>query len=159
MSFETLEKDELYRVLVEDFAVNVKPTDSKKVLLAAATEDGVTWEMYKKAYPDTEPVVEEVVAQPVVTTGDIKGATADEVPVATPRIRTRAASEVQAESPDLYLIKMDRENLYFEFRGYKFTKDHPFAVMPAADADRILKNEDGFSIASPSEANEYYGRG
>jgi hypothetical protein len=157
MSFETLDKAELYRVLVEDFAVDVKPTDSKKVLLAAAVEDGVTWEMYKKAYPDTEVEEEVPVVEPVVSPAEaVIGATAEEVPV-EPRIRTRTA-EVNVQTADMYLIKMERENPYFEFRGYKFTQDHPFAVMPASDADLILKNEDGFSIATPSEANEYYGR-
>jgi hypothetical protein len=144
-------------VLVEDFAVDVKPQDSKKVLLAAAAEDGVTWEMYKKAYPDTE-VEEEVInveATPVVVP-DPSGAVAEEVPAA-PVIRTRT-EEVNTTSQDMYLIKMERENPYYEFRGYKFTTEHPFAVMPAADADKILKNESGFSIATPSEANEYYNR-
>jgi hypothetical protein len=159
MSLESLDKQTLYRTLVEDFAVDVKPTDSKKVLLAAAAEDGVSWEMYKKAYPDTE-VEEEVInveATPaVVVVPDPAGAVAEEVPAA-PVIRTRT-EEVNTSSQDMYLIKMERENPYYEFRGYKFTQDHPFAVMPAADADSILKNENGFSIATPSEANEYYGR-
>ena len=51
---------------------------------------------------------------------------------------------------------LNRENLYFEFRKYKFTKDHPFAVMSAEDADYLLKTEKGFAVASPGEAAEYY---
>lgn len=154
MSFNSLSKEELYRVAVEDFAVEVKPTDSKKVLLAALAEDGVTWEMYKQAYPDTEVEEDEVPA--VVTSTDVTGAVATEVPV-VPKVRTRT-EEVNTATADMYLIKMNRENPYFEFRGYKFTTEHPFAVMPAADADKILKQEDGFAIATPSEANEYYQR-
>lgn len=154
MSFETLDKQTLFRVLVEDFAVDVKPTDSKKVLLAAAAEDGVTWEMYKKAYPDTE--VEEEEETPVLEhVPDPAGAVAEEVPA--PKVRTKS-EEVNTATTDMYLIKMNRENPYFEFRGYKFTQDHPYVVMPAADADKILRNEDGFAIATPSEANEYYNR-
>lgn len=142
MSFEEMKKEELFRVAVEDFAVDVKPTDNKQTILAALAEDGVTWEMYLQAYP---PAPDEAPAPAVV-----------EPAIATARnVRTKTGP-VEVATPDLYLIKMTRDNPYFEFSGYKFTDKHPFVAMPAADADRLLRTEKGFEVASPSEAQEFY---
>jgi hypothetical protein len=145
MSFDSLNKDELFTTAVEDFGVDVKKTDSKETIKAALLEDGVTWADYLKAHPEAAATAEEV---PVIT---------DEVPVAVvkPVVRT-ATPQVNTSLPDAYLVKMDRDNPYFEYRGYKFTSTHPFVVMPAADADAILRDEQGFAIATPSEAQEYY---
>jgi hypothetical protein len=156
MSFNSLKKEELFRTAVEDFAVDVTPESSKADIITALAEDGVTWAMYREAHPAVDVEDEEpAVAPNVVTSSDVTGVVAEPAVVTTPRVKTRV--EVNTSSPDLYLVKMDRDNPYFEFRGYKFTQAHPFAVMPADAADAILKREVGFKIASPSEAAEYYG--
>ena len=56
------------------------------------------------------------------------------------------------------LVRMRRMNPSFQFRSYKFTKDHPFALMTEDDADAIMTLENGFSRATVQEAEQYYGR-
>lgn len=56
------------------------------------------------------------------------------------------------------LIKMQRMNPTFSFRGYKFTKEHPFVLMNEPDANAIMMMESGFTRATVQEAEQYYGR-
>lgn len=56
------------------------------------------------------------------------------------------------------LVKMQRMNPTFRFRGYKFTKEHPFVLMNEDDANAIMVFENGFSRATVQEAEAYYGR-
>lgn len=56
------------------------------------------------------------------------------------------------------LIRMKRMNPTFEFRKYKFTQDHPFALMTEDDAVAIMTLEKGFSRATVQEAEQYYGK-
>jgi hypothetical protein len=154
MAFKDLDEKELYRTAVEDFAVDVKPDDKKEVLIAALKEDGVTWALYKKANPDVSVGDDDDDEDAVVKSEDVTG---KKDKVVEGKVRTQAAP-VDVTTVDSYLIKMDRDNPYFEHKGYKFTSEHPYVVMPAADADDILRREEGFSIATPSEAAEYYNR-
>jgi hypothetical protein len=140
MSFETMKKPELYRTAVEDFAVDVKAGDSEKVIRAALLEAGVTWDMYLEAHPELKPVEDTNVVKAVDT---------------KPK-RVRYAEPEVPNAEDLYLVKMNRDNPYFQFRQYVFTKDHPFVPMDADSTNAILTEEDGFSIARPAEAAEYY---
>jgi hypothetical protein len=55
------------------------------------------------------------------------------------------------------LVKMQRFNPTFMFRGYKFTKDHPFVLMNEVDANAIMMMESGFARATVQEAEAYYG--
>lgn len=54
------------------------------------------------------------------------------------------------------LLKMNRQNPTLEVFGYKFTKSHPYAVVPTEDAQKIMDAYDGFSIATPSEVKSFY---
>jgi hypothetical protein len=51
---------------------------------------------------------------------------------------------------------MSRQNPTYEIRGYRFTRQHPFVPVTEDDANWILENVEGFSIASPREAKEFY---
>jgi hypothetical protein len=51
---------------------------------------------------------------------------------------------------------MTRQNGTYEVRGHKFTKVHPFLPVSEDDANYILDNIEGFKIATPREAEEYY---
>jgi len=57
------------------------------------------------------------------------------------------------------VIKMTRDNYSFRIatptKEFTFTKKHPFAVVSPDEADWILE-EEGFQIASPKEAREFY---
>jgi len=51
---------------------------------------------------------------------------------------------------------MTRANGTFVIRGYKFTKDHPFLPVREEDAVYLTENIEGFKIANPREAEEFY---
>ena len=55
---------------------------------------------------------------------------------------------------------MTRGNFSFNIatptKTFTFTREHPFAVVSPDEADWILE-EEGFQIASPKEAREFYG--
>ncbi len=127
MSFDTLKKEDLLKI-ADDYGVDVKPSDTKAIIIAAFAEDGVTWADVAK--------MDETVAQ--------KDAELNE--------------EVAEESvQEKQLLRMLRENGTYEVRGYKFTKEHPFALVVAADAEFITENDpSGFRYATPKEAQAYY---
>lgn len=58
---------------------------------------------------------------------------------------------------DVVLLKMERDNPRYDIRGYSFTQQNPFALVKDRDADFILSHNDGFKVASPREAKEFYG--
>ena len=140
-SFRDLSKAEL---VAAARAFGSDDSGSSSVIRAALEEDGVTWEQYVKAFmveqPEPEPVTEESLAQ--------FEAEEDEVVTASPDVMLPRAGK--------YLIKMERENPYFEFGKYKFTTENPFAIMPAADAQRLLTTETGFRQAFPDELREAF---
>lgn len=150
-SFKDLERKELYRSAIEDFAVEVKERDSAEIIRAALFESGVEWKDYVAQHPEVAPVVVETKRHPnqdnVVTSVDLKAPTQIQVLTAAPAVPQQEA---------MYLVKMSRANHYFEFGRYKFTNDHPFVVMDADSTNRILSQETGFAIATPLEASEYY---
>lgn len=54
------------------------------------------------------------------------------------------------------LLKMERQNPSFEVFGYKFTRTHPYQVMPQEDAQKIMDTYEGFTIATPDEVKSFY---
>lgn len=136
MSYESLNNDVL-RQVAEHFGVEVKKTDNKAKMIAALVEDGVDWEMYKEAFPDVEDLPD-----------------AEPENVATPVVEKEPV-EVIRSAPTV-LVKMERMNPRFEIRGYKFSKDHPFVPVTEEDANYIISNLDGFRIAMPKEAEDFY---
>lgn len=136
MSFESLSND-LLRQAAEEFAVDVQPTDTKKMLVSKIMEAGVNFDMYKQAFPD---------------------------PMEEPDLVLPDATELQKEFPlpvpvpkrQIVLLKMERANPSFAIRGYNFTKAHPFLPVEESDAAYIIHNEDGFRVALPSEAEAFY---
>lgn len=135
MSFKQLKKDILFQV-AEDFAVDLPEGDkddiTKDEIIAALNDDGVTWEMYKKAFPS----VDEQEDKP-------------EDPAVEPEVAFKAPEKT-------VLLKMTRANGTFVVRGHKFTKAHPFLPVSEDDANYITENIEGFKIANPREAEEFY---
>lgn len=139
MSFKQLKKDILFQV-AEDFAVDLPDRDrddiTKDEIIAALGEDGVTWRMYQQAFPS----VEDQEDKP----------DADEP-------EKDVQPEVEFSKTDKkVLLKMTRANGTFVVRGYKFTKAHPFLPVTENDAVYITENIEGFKIANPREAEEFY---
>ena len=131
MSFQTLKKD-ILRQVAEDFAVELEEDATKAEIIAALSEDGVTWDMYKEAYPEVT---------------ELPDKEDDEEVVDGPKF---------AASAPTVLLKMERANGTYQVRGYRFTREHPYLPVKEDDANYILENIDGFKIASPRDAQEYY---
>jgi hypothetical protein len=51
---------------------------------------------------------------------------------------------------------MTRANFRYDILGYTFTKEHPFMAMKEEDAQKIFDMEEGFRLATPREAQEFY---
>jgi hypothetical protein len=132
MSFETLKKDDLLRI-AEEFGTDIKPTDTKAIIIAALNEDGVTWEQAA--------VFDQAVAE------------RDEILKIGKMIAEEDAKAAEAK----VLLKMNRANGSYEIRGYKFTRTHPYGIVAESDALWITDNIEGFRYATPREASEFYG--
>jgi len=129
MSFETLKKEDLLKI-ADEYGVDTKPTDTKAVIIAALAEDGVNWDDVAK--------MDKQVAE---KDAELK----------------QEKEEAKAAGPK-QLLRMLRANASYEIRGIRFTKEHPFALVPEEDAEFITENDpEGFRYATPKEAAEYYG--
>jgi len=128
MSFDTLKIKEL-REIAESFAVDLPPKTTKQQLILLLEEEGVTYDTYRRFF-ESEKVEDETIprSQPV------KG----------------------IENEEIVLVKMDRENFSYEVMGFTFTKQHPFSPMRISQAQSIFDLHQGFRLATPREAQEFY---
>lgn len=153
MSFNKMSRDDLYNLAIENFAVDVTEVATKVQIIAALAENGVTWDM-AKTFDKNAAAVEEESVTPVgvITAASTNPAVAEvtEIPIL---VVEKPVAPVQ---PEIVLIKMERANPTYQIRGYKFTRENPFALVRTHDADYILGHEHGFKMASPKEAQEYY---
>jgi hypothetical protein len=127
MSFETLKVSEL-KQLADDFGVEIDGLKNKTDIIAALSEEGVTWAVYQKTQKDMEETEDMSVEVPVKR--EIKG--------------------------DAVLVKMERKNFSYETMGFTFTKEHPYVAMDEATAQEIFDKEEGFRLATPKEVQEFY---
>ena len=130
MSFETLKISELKQI-AEDFGVEVEDAKTKKDVIAALSEEGVTWAVYEKTIKDVEDNKEEI----------------ETLPKFDPK---------QDLDKDTVLVRMTRANFRYDILGYTFTKDHPFVAMKEEDAQSIFDKEEGFRLATPKEVQDFY---
>jgi hypothetical protein len=130
MSFDTLKVAELKQI-AEDFAVDIEGISGKKDIIAALSEEGVTWAIYKKAKGIEEEEKE----------------MNETLPKAAPKV---------VNKEDMVLVKMTRPNYSYEIMGHTFTKEHPFVAMDKDTAQAIFDKEEGFVMATPLEVQEFY---
>ena len=130
MSFETLKLAELKKV-AEDFGVDLENLKSKTDVIAALSEEGVTWAVYSKTLKDLDDAKEEI----------------EVLPKFDPK---------KAQDKDEVLVRMTRANFRYDTMGYTFTKDHPFVAMSEDKAQEIFDKEEGFRLATPKEAQDFY---
>lgn len=154
-SFADLKKPELVEAADLFGADNV---GNVKELRANLAEAGVTWEMYATAkqlpgYEDKTLADFEKFTLPEPTNVEDWP---DEEAVNEVREPQTAAPHPVLPTDVPYLIKMTRENPYFEFENKKFTQENPYAIMDAQQAQRILEREEGFRQAYPAELAEFY---
>ena len=62
----------------------------------------------------------------------------------------------KTQSKDNVLVKMERANFRYDIMGFSFTKDHPFVAMKEKQAQEIFDKEEGFRLATPKEAQDFY---
>ena len=127
MSFDTMKINEL-KSLAESFGVDIENAKTKKELIAALAEEGVTYESYAK----------------------FAGAETVEL-----KIDKKKEKEILQPQKTI-LVKMDRMNHSYQAMGYTFTQQHPFVAMSEDDAQRIFDTQTGFRLATPREAQEFY---
>ena len=130
MTFETMKVAELKKI-AEDFAVDIESLKNKADIIAALSEEGVTFAVYAK-------------------TVDVKE---DEAEMNEDEVLPKPD---KSQSKDNVLVRMTRANFRYDILGYTFTKDHPFVAMKEDDAQKIFDVEEGFRLATPKEAQEYY---
>ena len=132
MSFDTLKVSELKKV-AEDFGVETEALKNKADVIAALTEEGVTWSVYQKTLKSIEDVKEE-----------------DKIEI-LPKFDPN-----KEQAPDTVLVRMTRANYRYDIKGHTFTKDHPFVAMSEKDAQGIFDVEEGFRVATPKEVQDFY---
>jgi hypothetical protein len=132
MSFETLKVSELKKI-AEDFGVEVDGLKNKADIIAALSEEGVTWSVYEKTTKALEDEAEDI-SEEVLPKFDPK--------------------KNQAE--DTVLVRMDRANFRYDILGHTFTREHPFVAMNKDQAQAIFDKEEGFRLATPKEVQEFY---
>jgi hypothetical protein len=132
MSFETLKISELKKI-AEDFAVETQGLKNKADIIAALSEEGVTWSVYNKTIKQIEEDAEDM--------------STEVLPKFDPK----------AEQPEnTVLVRMTRDNFRYDIAGHTFTKEHPFIAMHKDQAQEIFDREEGFRLATPKEVQEYY---
>lgn len=130
MSFDKLTVAELKEIATE-FAVDTEDLKSKKDIIAAMAEEGVTYSVYAK----TMKVIEEE---------------AEEIEI-LPRFNPKDATPENS-----VLVRMARDNMRYDILGHTFTKAHPFVAMQEDDAQKIFDKEEGFRLATPKEVQDFY---
>ena len=130
MSFETLKLSEIKKI-AEDFGVDIENLKSKVDIIAALSEEGVTWAVYSKTLKDIEDATEEI----------------EVLPKFDPK---------KDQDKDSVLVRMTRANFRYDAMGYTFTQEHPFVAMSEDEAQEIFDREDGFRLATPKEAQDFY---
>jgi len=130
MSFETLKLSEIKKI-AEDFGVDIENLKSKVDIIAALSEEGVTWAVYSKTLKDVDDAKEEI----------------EVLPKFDPK---------KAQDKDSVLVRMERANFRYDALGYTFTQDHPFVAMTEDEAQAIFDKEEGFRLATPKEAQDFY---
>lgn len=133
MSFETLKVSELKKI-AEDFGVEIDGLKNKNDIIAALSEEGVTWTVYNKTVEKMEEEAEDM--------------SIEVLPKLDPK---------KDLAEDTVLVKMTRANFRYDIMGHTFTKEHPFVAMHKDDAQKIFDKEEGFRLATPKEVQEFYG--
>jgi hypothetical protein len=130
MSFETLKLAEIKKI-AEDFGVDINSLKSKTDIIAALSEEGVSWSVYSKTIKDVDDAKEEI----------------EVLPKFDPK---------KAQDKDLVLVRMTRANFRYDTMGFTFTDQHPFVAMSEEAAQEIFDKEEGFRLATPKEAQDFY---
>ena len=129
MSFESLKLAEL-RQVVDSFGVDLPAKPTKKAIIAALEDEGVTWDQYER-FIDADK--QETQAEPFARKPDLT-----------------------VQNTETILVKMERSNFSYQIGNLTFTKEHPFMVLPVDVANEVFTHP-GFRPATPLEVQQFYG--
>jgi hypothetical protein len=127
MSFTDLKISDLRKV-ADTFGVDAKEAKTKTEIVALLEEEGISYQMYDRL-SNTEKV-------------EVKP--------------TERKEKKVLKKEESVLVKMERSNHSYQVGDHTFSQEHPFVVMSESDAQRIFDTQDGFRLATPREAQEYY---
>jgi hypothetical protein len=132
MSFTDLKVTELRKV-ADSFAIDASELKTKQEIIAALEEEGITWQMYNKFD------------------------NAEKQDIEIPEVeKKKRESKIMSKTANQVLVKMERNNHSYQSGVYTFTQEHPFIAMSEDEAQNIFDKEEGFRLATPREAQEYY---
>lgn len=131
MSFTELKIADLKQV-AETFGVDAKTLKSKQEIVAVLEEEGISYDMYAKLQK------------------------IEKVDIEIPESEKKKREGKKMKSDSSMLVKMERMNHSYQALGYTFSQQHPFVAMSEEDAQRIFDTQDGFRLATPREAQEFY---
>ena len=132
MSFTDLKITEL-RKAADSFGIDTKEFKTKPEIIAALEEEGISWQMYAKFD------------------------NAEKQDIEVPEIeKKKRESKIMGKTANQVLVKMERMNHSYQVGVYTFSQEHPFIAMSETEAQKIFDTEDGFRLATPREAQEYY---
>lgn len=130
MSFTDLKITDLKKA-AEAFGVDIADVKTKQEISALLEEEGITYQMYEKF------------------------SNVEKQDIEVPEVEKKKREKVLKAS-NTVLVKMERGNHSYQANGYTFTQEHPFVSMSESDAQRIFDTQEGFRLATPREAQEYY---
>ena len=133
-SFKDLNKAELVAAAV---AFGTETEGNVKVLREDLEENGVTWEQYMAMFHPEKKAEKEPEKFELPEPADVNDWPDEEVDTVSEIITQEAVPMLTPQQK--YLIKMTRQNPYFEFEDKKFTQENPYAIMNADQAQRILE--------------------
>jgi hypothetical protein len=131
MSFTDLKITELKKV-AESFAIEIEGLKTKQEIIAVLEEEGISYQMYAK----------------------FDNAEKEEIKV--PELEKKKREQKIMKTTNQILVKMERNNHSYQTGGHEFSQEHPFVAMSETDAQRIFDTQEGFRLATPREAQEYY---
>src|SRR4051812_44198765 len=132
-NFNELNKDEL-KAVGDMFGSDLKSSMSKADQIKLLEEDGVTVSLYNQMLSESEDHQE------------------DEEEL------SERVSAPALDDEDVTVLKMTRKNASYEIRGYRFTRNNPFALVRDDDVDTLVEKVGGFRPATKRELAEFYGR-
>jgi ketol-acid reductoisomerase len=131
MSFSDLKLGELKKA-AESFAVDLDGSKTKTEIVALLEEEGITYQMYEK----------------------FNSVEKEEIEISEIEKKQREKKIMKTENS--VLVKMERGNFSYQAMGHSFSQEHPFVAMSESDAQSIFDTQEGFRLATPREAQEFY---
>ena len=131
MSFTELKVTELRKV-AESFAIDTAGVKTKQEIIALLEEEGINYQMYNKFN------------------------TSEKEKIEIPEVEKKKREQKTMNKENQVLVKMERMNFSYQAGPYTFNVDHPFMAMSETDAQKIFDRHQGFRLATPREAQEFY---